>query len=186
MTDTTTTEVTAYAVLPDSLWQPVWDMYLAAFIPTRADAAQRHVMYWEEYTDLMSDPRVTKFVAATGDRVDGVAVITNDLKAVPLIEPEFFATRHPDLYARGYVWYMVFVCTRPKAPRGTFKALISLAAEPVRRVRGVCWMDYSQTRVDRGLPRLANAILLGDDDRAVHERGDAQTYWAYHPSGEAS
>jgi hypothetical protein len=117
--------------------------------------------------------------------------VTNQLKSVSLIEPEFFRKREPVLYERGHVWYTVFVCTRQPdrrkgikgAPRGTFRQLIEKVAEPIRPVHGVCFMDYCSKRVADRLPEMANALLVLGDPAAVHEQVDAQTYWGYYPGG---
>jgi hypothetical protein len=187
MTDTTVKpEIATYDSLPNRLFEPLWAMYTEAFEPMRRLAAQRHVMFRDEYVDLVEDRRVTKIVATDGAGVAGLAVVTSDLKAVPLIEPEYFEHLEPEFYARGHVWYTVFVCTRqgwPHPPRDTFARLIDKVAEPIRPVRGVCYMDYAQVRVDGGLPWHANNLLREGHAEAVFDRVDAQTYYGYYPGG---
>jgi hypothetical protein len=178
--------ITVHRKLPYDLHAPVWEMYTAAFEPLRKRAAQRHVMFHSEYVDLMEDDRVDKILAHDnlGDPL-GLAVVTNDLKAILLIEPEYFEAREPDLYAAGHVWYTAFVCTRqrPRAPRVTFQRLIEKVAEPIRPVRGVCFMDYAQCTADRDLPMYSNRLLAIEDPNAEAEQVDAQTYWGYYPGG---
>lgn len=187
-------EITTHEYLPAELHEPLWDMYFTAFTPLRKLAAQRHVMFRSEYDDLMYDDRVTKIVArdrrhpyteANSAPVLGLAVVTNDLKALPLIEPEYFAAREPKLYEQGHVWYTAFVCTRrkPVAPRETFRLLIDRVAEPIRPVRGVCYMDYAKCNVDRDLPLSSNRLLALTDPNAEAVAVDYQAYWAYYPAG---
>lgn len=181
-------QITVYDVLPDHLYDAVWEMYAEAFKPLRKKAAQRHVLFSYEFNELMNDPRVSKILSCVGDIPMGLAVATNDLKAVTLIEPEFFQALEPELYDRGHVWYTLFVCVsqgEPRAPKDTFDRLINKVAEPVRAVRGVSYMDYADCNVKRGLPRAANMLLAYSNPRADYRQVDAQSFWAIYPAGRA-
>ena len=185
MTDTGA-EITVYQEMPHRLRRDLWDMYQGAFLPLRHLAAQRHVMFHDEYIDLMDDPRVDKIITRRGDTPLGLACVTNDLKAIPLIEPEYFRAREPKLYDTGHIWYVPFVCERqghPKPPSDNFRLLIDKVAEPIRPVRGACFMDYSMCRLNWGLPDKANDLLTLTDQAAECEQVDAQTYWVYYPGG---
>lgn len=185
MTDTGA-EITIYRETPHRLRRDLWDMYTRAFEPMRTRAAQRHVMFHDEYIQMMDDTDVHKIVAYAGSVPVGLAAITNHLQAMPLIEPEYFWAKEPKLAEADNIWYMAFVCVRqthPFPPRGVFGQLVEAGAAPIRAARGVCFMDYATVRVNQGLPRAANILLRGADPEATHEQVDAQTYWAYYPAG---
>jgi hypothetical protein len=179
-------EITVYDEFPYRLREAAWQMYLDCFEPMRTLAAQRHVMFREEWNELMNDTSISKILAHSGDTPQGLACVTNQLKSIPLVEPEYFAALEPKLYEAGHVWYTAFVCVRqthPRPPKNTFQRLIEKVAEPIRPVRGVCYMDYATVRVNQGLPRASNILLMLGNEEATYEQVDAQTYWAYYPGG---
>jgi hypothetical protein len=180
-------EITVHAELPFGLYRPVWDMYLKAFEPMRTLAPQRHVMWWEEFTDMMADDRVSKVLLHAGDTPLGLACYTNVLTAVPLIEPAYFRAREPKLAELNHIWYTAFVCVRQDRPRpgaSAFKRLICKLAEPIVPVHGVCFMDYATVRVNQGLPEKANRLLGAEfDGRSEYEEVGAQHYYGYYPGG---
>lgn len=181
----TPTDVTAYIDVPADLVKPLWTMYDEAFRPLATLAVQRHVMWWEEFGDLINDRNVTKLVAVDEHGPSGLALITNDLSAVPLVSPDYFAHRWPALYGQGRVWYVPFVCTRqsPAAARGVFSQLVTALIRPVRDSDGVAVMDYCDWNVDRRLPQVSGAILNRSYQGGQVTRVDSQSFWAYNLTG---
>ncbi|HYT09774.1 MAG TPA: hypothetical protein VEL73_03855 [Mycobacteriales bacterium] len=161
-----------------------WRLYTEAFDRLRTAAAQRHVMLRGEFEDVLRDERVTKYVAvdpAHDRRICGLATVTNDLCAVPLVSPDFFAHRWPALYARRRIWYVGFVAIHPDYQRGTlFAEIIADIGRMVAAAGGVAAMDVCRrTDEQLHLPRAVGRFLefLVPGTRGV--RLDEQTYWAY-------
>lgn len=168
----------------DELWQRV---YLPAFEPLRTKAAQRHVMFWEEYLALMTDPAIRTFVS-TDDvgRPIGLGLITNDLSAVSLIEPAFYEAKHPKLFAEGRIWYVVLVCAAP-GHRDVYADLLTTMSALVDESRGVAEMDFcTLNQLDRRLGDAAAIILTRHLGRYVPTRDmDAQYYVEFDLTGGA-
>lgn len=159
----------------DELWQRV---YLPAFEPIRAKAAQRHVLFWEEYLALMQDPAIRKFVTTDDDGEPiGLGLITNDLSAVSLIEPAFYEAKHPKLFAEGRIWYVVLVCAAP-GHRDVYADLLTTMCALVDESNGIAEMDFCMLNmIDRKLAVAAQAILSRHLGRRIpYAIRDAQTY----------
>lgn len=61
-----------------------WTLYSEAFEELNALAVQRHLMYRNEFDDVMGDPRVQKYLCLDDDdTLRGLAVYTNDLGSMP-------------------------------------------------------------------------------------------------------
>ena len=93
-----------------------WSFYDRAFEALRVRAAQRHALTRDEFDDQMIDSRVTKHIVydtGNGNTPVGMTTLTNDLKAVPLISPEFYEARWPQFYAEQKIWYVGFMAIDP-------------------------------------------------------------------------
>src|SRR5262245_2149390 len=96
--------------LHDDLLDDAWNLYSTAFDGLNALAVQRHLMYRDEFKDVMLDPRVQKFLYLADDgALCGLAPYTTTLDAVPLISPPYFERRWPEHYAQRRIWYCGFV-----------------------------------------------------------------------------
>lgn len=160
-----------------------WSLYDRAFEELRIKAAQRHAMTRDEFDDVMVDGRVVKhLVCAPGTgRPCGLATLTNDLKAVPLISPEFYAHRWPGFYARQEIWYIGFVAVDPQY-HGTpaVGRLIGSLTATIPPHGGILAADICSANESAGLPDMF-ARLTGKFGRPQADllRLDAQTYWGY-------
>ena len=172
--------VESLGVLGDADVAACWAMYSAAFEPLRTRAATRHVMYEDEFTAAMRDPRLEKRVGFGGDgRPIGMALLTRDLHAIPWISPEFFAHRHPEEAARGAVLYIGFILVHPDLQGGLlFHKLIKPIAEEVAAERGVVAFDMCTFNAD--VIRLPDAILraIRRYTAAADQVEDVQTFYA--------
>ena len=114
-------------VLPDLIGERLdeaWNLYQTAFEHLNAMTIRRHLMYREEFEDVMHDWRIDKWCVLSDDGVlQGLAVYTNDLKSWPLISPDYFARRWPEEFAENRIWYCGFVAV-PGHQRGVFVELI--------------------------------------------------------------
>lgn len=177
-----TTGITEEKVLGLGDLRTAWQMYTATFAPMAARAAQRHVMYWEEFAEMADDPRITKHLSWQGGDLVGLGVQTTELDSWHLIAPEFFEAQYPDLFVKGHIWYVGFVCTRqdPRPPAHTFGDLIKQMSAPTREVGGVSVMDFcTWNERERRLDKATSAILSRVDPFVSHSVIDAQSFHAY-------
>ncbi|NUT37774.1 MAG: hypothetical protein HOV79_32415 [Hamadaea sp.] len=159
-----------------------WRMYEAAFAPLRTRAMQRHAMNREEFDQVMADKRVEKHLALDprDDAIVALATFTNVLDAMPLISPEYFATRWPDLYERHRVWYLGFFAIEAEHRHsGIFEAVIGQMWAPIQAGGGVAALDIPMINVERGLADAITRTLRDLTPDMVAEQVDAQTYWAF-------
>jgi hypothetical protein len=161
----------------------LWGLYQRAFDDLRVLAVQRHIMVRDEFDAVLADDRIDKYVVTDSDgSVAALATMTRELDAVPLISPEYFAHRWPDLYAKQRVWYVSFVAVDPAhQARGVMQRIIDrMCAAVDGTAGGVICLDVCEYR--EASQRLPTAIE-GQANRArpgiVRVRLDAQVYWGY-------
>jgi hypothetical protein len=157
-----------------------WEMYQEVFEEVNRFAAQRHLMTWEEFVEVMQDARVRKYVAVDDMRdIVGLATMTNDLHAWPLISPEFFELAYPDEYSRNAVWYIGFVGVRQNQP-AVFQRLLAEMVPSVIDSDGVGVMDFCAFNVaSRQLPRATRALLARLDPTVRGQKIDSQEFWGF-------
>lgn len=159
----------------------LWWMYRNAFTDINALAAQRHLMSYEEFYDLMREPRVVKFIAKSGNRMVGLSVMTFDLEAWPLVSPEFFERRFPG----RQIFYIGFVGT--DQTEGAYLALIDRMYQDVIAADGVCAMDFAGHNVDElQIGRKVNALLRRTNPAARGGVVDRQEFWAWDFRGNSN
>jgi hypothetical protein len=157
-----------------------WELYADAFEELRAVAVQRHLMRRTEFDEVMADDRVEKYLAYDGERLVGLATVTNDLNAMPLISPDYFAHRWPNHYAQRRIWYLGFIAIQLDQRGGAVRALlVDRLWQPVRANRGVAALDICARNDGLGLPRAIHRALELLSPDVVATRLDAQVYWAY-------
>jgi GNAT superfamily N-acetyltransferase len=170
-------------ILSEPRLSQAWGMYSSAFAPLRAAAVQRQVMNMAEFSQVMTDERVAKHLAVAGDddgKIVALATFTNELDAMPLISPEFFAQRWPHLYARQRIWYLGFFVIDPEHRRsGIFEAVIAQMWTEVQAAGGVAALDVCGQNTALGLPRAIERTLRRLSPGMVAESLDTQTYWAF-------
>ncbi len=159
-----------------------WAMYESSFAHLRAAAVQRQVLTRVEFGQVMADERVAKHLALAeeDDRIVGLATFTNQLDAMPLISPEFFAHRWPVAYAQQRVWYLGFFAIDPgHRHSGIFEAVIAQMWAEIQMAGGVAALDMCGHNFALGLQAAIARTLLGLSPDMVAEALDTQTYWAY-------
>jgi hypothetical protein len=159
-----------------------WQLYCEAFDELRATAVQRHVMHRREFDEVMADERVAKVIAAKDDptAVDALATYTNELEAMPLISPEYFASRWPDLYATRRIWYLGFFAIRPDLrSTGVFEAVIEEMWQVVLAGQGIAALDICGRNEKFGLAQAIEKTLDTASPGVTASRIDAQAYWVY-------
>jgi hypothetical protein len=162
------------------LVEDAWKLYEEAFRGLNEMAVQRHLMYRNEFDDVMSDERVEKYLAFAGTELVGLATFTNDLDAVPLLSPQYFERRWPDLYAERRIWYIPFMAVSGAGGgevRAFFEFLRSMWLA-VRAGNGIVALDTCALRATR-LPYAIKAHLKRLGTGVWMEPMDVQTFWMY-------
>ncbi len=175
-------ELLVVHVVEGDLRERAWDAYCDAFAELRSAAIQRHVMTREEFDEVMADERVAVYLAQKPDGVvAAIATLANDLRAMPLVSPDFFAARWPEHYAAGRCWYIGFVGVRPQDQGGgAFALIVGTVAATLGPHGGVLVLDVPQRNMEgfhvpRAVKRIADAVVAD----VSYEMVDAQGYWAY-------
>jgi len=166
----------------DEMHNAAWELYEGAFKDLRALAVQRHLMYKSEFDEVMRDPRIDKYLCLDdGGRLCGISTFTNDLFALPLIAPEYFERRWPELYAQRKVWYCGFVAVPPEGrSNNSFADLVEAMYLTAANQNGIISLDFCQFNDNRRkMGRVVSIMLnrLSGDCRA--ERMDQQSFWVY-------
>jgi hypothetical protein len=179
-TDTAAFAVKEHATLPPSLFDDCWFLYTDAMARLAHLAIQRHLMTPAEFRAVCNDPRITKYTAVRDGAVVGMSVLTDDLTAVPLIEPRWFAHHFPDQYAARNIWYLGFACvTGGGAVAGhVFARLIERMATGARAARGMVFMDFCSANVARLIPGIRLAVKRLDPDHTFRVY-DSQEFWGF-------
>jgi hypothetical protein len=166
----------------ESQLEETWALYHTAFRELNAFAVQRHLMYRSEFDEVMRDQRVQKYLCFDdADTLCGLSTFTNDLDAVPLISPEYFARRWPQLYAENRIWYCGFVGIHPESRNpSAFHELVEAMYRLAATQNGIISLDMCRFNDEaRRLSRVIPLMLhrLSGDVRT--ERMDEQSYWLY-------
>ena len=161
-----------------------WSFYDRAFAPLRARAAQRHALTRSEFDDQMADKRVIKHIVHTAENAGkpvGMATLTNDLSAVPLISPEFYEARWPRFYAEQQIWYVGFLAVDPDYHgTGVLAQMIGSMCAVIPQEGGVVAADICQFNQDAMLLPDAFGRLAGTFARQPEKhRLDTQVFWGY-------
>jgi hypothetical protein len=174
--------VTTMKTVTDDLREQAWKLYREAFDPLRQTAVQRHVMYDDEFDAVMADPRVDKYLIYDGDRtLQGLGTITNKIESMPLVSPEYFATRWPDRFAEGRVYYIGFVGVHPNSHgTGIFGELVKAMTGMVAACDGVAVLDVCRhNHKTLHLPRMISILASSWAPHVEMVDLDAQTYIGY-------
>lgn len=172
------------------LLEPAWALYTRSFAELAGLAAQRHVMTRDEFDAVMADPRVTKWLVLDGDRraLAGLATVTDDLAAVPLVSPEYYARRWPAEYAEQRIWYVGFLAVSPPYEgAGVSSLLVRGVSSSVVRTGGLVAVDICAHNESLKLPTLLLRLARTYSAGTTLRRLDTQTFWAYEvPAGAGS
>jgi hypothetical protein len=164
------------------LREALWKLYEDSFAELRSLAVQRHLMYRCEFDEVMSDPRISKYLALDDDGTPcGIATYTNDLDAVPLIAPEYFARHWPEHYAAKKIWYIGFVAVNPQAQgREAFALLVEQMYLIASSQNGVVGLDICTYNDDvRHMSRIFRLMISRIAENMRFSRIDQQSYWLY-------
>lgn len=157
-----------------------WELYEEVFAEVNDLAAQRHLMTYAEFQTVYHDGDVRKFYAHDeAGRLIGMATLTNNLAAWPLISPQYFARRWPHFYARRAIWYCGFVGARPN--QHAFRNLVTDMYHLIHSNDGMTAMDFcTHNCITRRLPDATLKLLGRLDPTTSMEVADQQTFIVYH------
>lgn len=180
----------APVVIGDLLTQ-VWSLYSDLFRELDTLAVQRHLMSQDEFTHVMTNPRVDKYLCFDpDDRLCGLSTLTNDLAAVPLVSSAYFQRRWPGPFAERRVYYVGFVAVHPDGSAvNAFTQLVTAMQLVVAAHRGVVGLDMCRYNDDqRRMSRSVNALVrrVSSPSGVSIERADEQIYMLYDFTGDGS
>jgi hypothetical protein len=167
----------------DDLREEAWALYSEAFKDLNAFAVQRHLMYRNEFDEVMADVRIEKYLALDdgGTILRGLSTYTNDLGAMPLISPPYFERRWPQLYADRKIWYCGFVAVQDdKAAARAFGELVEAMYLVAATQNGIIGLDFCRHNDEiRRMSRVVRLMLQRLSGDVHAERMDEQQFWLY-------
>src|SRR4051794_31932576 len=87
-----------------------YELYLDTFGDMAIRAVNRHLLHEHEFMEQMHDHRVMKYVVRDEDGSPlALCTLTNDLRTVPWVSPEYYAHHYPDHTARDAVYFLGFI-----------------------------------------------------------------------------
>jgi hypothetical protein len=167
--------------LPAELMDSAWAFYREAFDELRTLAVQRHVYHRHEFEAQMADERVLKYVGVDGDAVRALATLTNDLAAVPLISPDYFASRWPELYEARQIYYVGFTAVQAGSHGlGVFVRLMRRMGDEILAAESIMVLDVcAHNEAQYSLPNVVKVATGRLHSTVRSRRLDSQSYWVY-------
>jgi hypothetical protein len=162
--------------------ESAWRLYEDAFRELNSLAVQRHLMYRHEFDEVMSDNRVQKYLYLDdAGKLLGISTYTNDLDAVPLIAPEYFARHWPEHYAARKIWYIGFVAVDSAARgRHVFGPLVQEMYLVAATQNGLVGLDVCNYNDDvLNMTRIFRSMVSRLSDNMRFQRIDQQSFWLY-------
>lgn len=159
-----------------------WKFYSEVFADVHTLAAQRHLMTFTEFCDVLEDPHIRKYlVFDESGALVGMSTLTNHLGQWPLISPAYFERRWPEHYHRGAIWYCGFVGARGSLT--AFHDMVVAMWQQISSNNGISFQDYCSINVEvRKLPQAAQRLLRRAGFHVDLEQVDAQSFWMLSPS----
>jgi hypothetical protein len=163
-----------------------WDLYETAFRDLNALTVQRHLMTRGEFDAVAADRRVEKWLAISDAGVlHGLATYTNQLDAMPLISPAYFARRWPVEYAEQRIWYCGFVAV-PGHQQGVFLELITAGYRQAEELRGIIALDICRHNIEKYQldKRVARWLQHISGGQVRCDVADTQSFFTYETAPE--
>lgn len=163
------------------LLSSAWTTYVAGMTEVNSLAAQRHLMTGDEFDDVMLDMRIMKYVSFGEDgTLRGLATLTNDLDAVPLVSSAYFARQWPEHFRERRVYYIPFTVVHPDHRKSSAFVELALAmGHEVNNHRGIVGLDVCRHNDEMHQFPQAIGSIASRNFRATTERVDEQSTWVY-------
>jgi hypothetical protein len=170
-------------ITEDELIESAWQLYEEAFRDLKSLAVQRHLMYRPEFVEVMLDSRVQKYLCVSDDggTLVGLSTYSNDLQAMPLIAPEYFARRWPEQYRQRKIWYCGFVAVAAdRRFRSAFTDLVEAMYLMAANQNGIIALDFCRYNDQlRNMSRVIQMMLHRLSGGVRAECMDQQSFWVY-------
>jgi hypothetical protein len=102
---------------------------------------------------------------------------------MPLLSPDFFAHRWPELYAHRHIWYLgFFAIDATHRSQGIFEHMICEMWSQVPE-GGMAALDMCVSRQDLGLAKAIERTLQSLTPQVTAECVDLQAVWAFRSDG---
>lgn len=166
----------------EELIETAWRLYEDAFGDLKSLAVQRHLMYRSEFEQVMRDARIQKYLCLEDNgTLAGMSTYTNDLFAMPLLAPEYFERRWPELYRQRKIWYCGFVAvgTTSRATHA-FAELVEEMYHSAANQNGIIGLDFCRYNDEnRKMSRVIRLMLHRLSGGVKAECMDQQQFWIY-------
>jgi hypothetical protein len=171
--------VNQYNVLPEEQLKDAWSWYTKTFEDVNRKAANRHVMFFDEFKEVMYDNAITKYVVTgEGNQIVGMSVLTNQLSHWSLLSPQYYAEKFPEHFEQERLWYIGFVGVT--GGLGTFSKLIRSMHYKVHHSNGIALMDFCMYNVDtKHLPAMTLRLLKSINPAFEGRMIDEQQFWGF-------
>lgn len=179
--------VKPFTALPPDVIEPAWQLYTDCFEPLNHLAVNRHLMYRHEFDHLAADTRIDKYVTFTDTgAVAGLATLTRDLNAVPLVSPAYFAHHYPELYRTSRIWYIPFFAVAPEhRTSDAFQDVLRTFYHQVSAEDGLIFLDVCTHNEEKvRLVRMIDLTLKRITGNAVRtHKVDTQSFFGFDVNG---
>lgn len=179
MTITVTETINDYGVTRDV--DEHYEFYSKVFADIDELSVQKHLMEFDDFDDLWSDPLVIKFFAHddAGELV-GMSVMGNHFSSWPLLSERYFKKHYPDHVKRDAIWYIGFTgATQPHV----FHALVEKMYAHVGK-DGIVVVDFSHWNVMQNkMPQKTVHILKQIEPETSIALMDRQSFYALRFDG---
>jgi hypothetical protein len=154
-----------------------WELYEEAFSGLRTMSPCRQFLTEAEFHEEMADERIIKFVLWDGEDPVALMLVARDLAAVPWISPDYFATRYPEHYASGRIYYVGALLTAPHERRaGNANRLMLELARFIGERKAIMAYDCGGLNAEF-LPAIIRQVA-GETGEYREDKLDAQHYYA--------
>lgn len=165
----------------------LYPIYAEAWGKLLIHAAARHVLTEDEFREEMLDARIEKIIVRDDDGAfAGLTTLTNDMAAIPWVNPQHYAFRYPDAAGRNALFYLGYMfIDQAHRHRNLIKLMASAIDERLSGVGGVVGFDICSFNIEHGLGRRMTSLLRASDRI---DSLDTQTYYAadYRRTAQAS
>ncbi|GIM94692.1 toll/interleukin-1 receptor domain-containing protein [Paractinoplanes toevensis] len=173
----------------DHLLEDLWDLYFNRTVGFNSLRIQRSLMYRSEFDEVMRDERIEKLLCLGPDgRPLGMAALTNDLDAMPLVSPQYFERLWPDHYARRQIWMIEFAVADLDNSVAVYYALFEQICRSVSYRGRMIGIDVGALDEDARLVWRAveSAVLRTEGNIRDHHNGQFRLFELDRTDGAAT
>jgi len=177
--------ITMETRLDDATTEQFLAVYRDSFAPLEDKAAARQSLTDDEFRDEMHHTSVLKFVAwDESGHPAAIAFVATDLSVVPWISIPYYATRFPEQFARGVIYYFGALLVRPDHRGGTTSYELLKELSRFTAMNGgiaafdCCRFNEEAVKLPELIAAVAREVCVVDPQQI-----DAQRYYAYVTNG---